>query len=168
MIVRDAAPADFARVLALNEESVRFLSPLSAARLEQLHSQAALHVIAVDAGEVAGFLLAFRERAPYDSMNYQWFDQRHARFLYIDRVVVDQRMQSRGAGASLYRHAFDAAEAAGLPLVACEFDVDPPNPASAAFHAKFGFREAGRQLVAGGTKQVSMQIAMLPRNGERR
>jgi hypothetical protein len=43
--------------------------------------------------------------------------------------------------------------------VAAEFDVDPPNPASARFHAKFGFHEVGRQVVPYGMKEVSMQAA---------
>jgi predicted GNAT superfamily acetyltransferase len=46
-----------------------------------------------------------------------------------------------------------------IPVVACEFDVQPPNPASERFHAKFGFIEVGRQSVAGGKKTVSLQTA---------
>jgi predicted GNAT superfamily acetyltransferase len=42
--------------------------------------------------------------------------------------------------------------------VACEYDVEPPNDASARFHARFGFGEVGRQRLAGG-KQVSLQMA---------
>jgi len=43
--------------------------------------------------------------------------------------------------------------------VAAEFDVDPPNPVSARFHAKFGFHEVGRQVVPYGMKEVSMQVS---------
>ena len=40
----------------------------------------------------------------------------------------------------------------------CEFDLNPPNPASEKFHARFGFHEVGRQRVGAGNKQVSLQL----------
>jgi predicted GNAT superfamily acetyltransferase len=46
-----------------------------------------------------------------------------------------------------------------LPWVTCEYDIEPPNPASERFHRGFGFTEVGRQSVAGGKKQVSLQAA---------
>lgn len=157
--VRPATPADFPAVLALNEESVRFLSPLTPERLASLHRAAALHSVVEQEGRVIAFLLALREKADYDSVNYRWFDQRYPSFLYIDRVVVSQGAQAGGAGSLLYEHAFAHAVASGVPVLAAEFDVEPPNPASARFHARFGFREVGRQAIAGGRKQVSLQVA---------
>jgi len=162
MKIRPASPADFPSVLALNEESVQFLSPLTAERLLQLHEQAALHQVVEDEGQVVAFLLAFRDGARYDSVNYQWFASRYASFLYIDRVVVSQRLQAKGAGSALYRQAFAFAATAGMPLLTCEFDVEPPNPISERFHARFGFHEVGRQLVANGKKVVSLQAAPVP------
>ncbi|MBV8502159.1 MAG: GNAT family N-acetyltransferase [Paucibacter sp.] len=165
MNIRLATSDDLPAVLALNEESVHFLSPLSGARLARLHEQAALHQVLEDQGQVLAFLLAFREGAAYDSVNYQWFAGRYARFLYIDRVVVSRRLQTQGAGSALYRHAFAWAAAKEVPWVTCEFDVEPPNPVSERFHAKFGFAEVGRQLVAGGMKTVSLQAARVPEQG---
>jgi predicted GNAT superfamily acetyltransferase len=159
MNLRSAQPADFPSVLALNEASVRFLSPLSPERLAALDREATLHVVIELAGGVVAFLLAFREHANYDSVNYQWFELRYPSFLYIDRVVVGQDARTNGAGSLLYKQAFAHAVEAGIPILACEFDVDPPNPVSERFHARFGFREAGRQSVANGSKRVSLQIA---------
>lgn len=165
MQIRLATPTDFPSVLALNAESVRFLSPLSSERLTHLHEHAAIHEVVENEGAVIAFLLAFREGAPYDSVNYQWFAGRYARFLYIDRVVVSQRVQAKGAGTALYQYAFAHAAAEKVPMVTCEFDLDPPNPISERFHAKFGFREVGRQLVAFGKKLVSLQAAQVPAEG---
>jgi len=162
--IRDAENADFDAILALNEASVSLLSPLSQRRLAGLHAQAALHRVAEREGEVIGFLLAFREGADYDSPNYLWFAARYPQFLYVDRVVVADAARGQGVGALLYRDMFEFAAASGARLVTCEFDVDPPNPASAQFHARFGFREVGRQWVADGRKQVSLQVA--PVQGE--
>jgi len=66
-----------------------------------------------------------------------------------------------GIGALLYRDLFSFAAASAIDLVACEFDVDPPNPASERFHARFGFREVGRRWLDDGRKQVSLQVAFV-------
>lgn len=159
MQLRPATPADFSAILALNAESVHFLSPLSPQRLQALHEEAALHLVAQEQGAVLGFLLAFREGARYDSINYRWFVQRYERFLYVDRVVVDAGARGRGAGRALYEATFAFARGQQLPRVTCEFDVDPPNPVSERFHAQFGFREVGRQAIADGSKRVALQCA---------
>ncbi len=166
MKIRNAQATDFDAILALNEASVSFLSPLSPQRLTELHALAALHRVAEHEGVVVGFLLAFREVADYDSPNYRWFKERYPRFLYVDRVVVAGTARGHGVGTLLYRDMFEFAAASAVGLVTCEFDIDPPNPASERFHASFGFREAGRQWVADGTKQVSLQVA--PVNTENR
>jgi predicted GNAT superfamily acetyltransferase len=75
-------------------------------------------------------------------------------------VAPDAR--ARGAGSALYGHAFGYAASAAVPMLACEFDIEPANPVSARFHARFGFREVGRQSVAGGRKRVSLQAADVP------
>jgi len=156
-MLRDATPTDFPAILALNEAFVAVLSPLDRARLARLHAQAALHRVIEQGGQVEAFLLALREGADYDSPNYRWFVQRYPRFLYVDRVVVAGSTQARGAGTALYRALYAQALRDAVPLLACEFDVEPPNPASARFHARLGFREVGRQSLHGGRKCVSLQ-----------
>jgi uncharacterized protein len=156
--IRDATARDFDIILALNAESVQFLSPLDAARLQRLHAQAAYHRVAEIDGAIAAFLLAFREGADYDSPNYRWFAAAYPRFLYIDRVVVSTSARGIGLGARLYGDILAFAENARCQRVTCEFDLEPPNPVSAAFHARFGFREVGRQWVGSAKqKQVSLQ-----------
>jgi predicted GNAT superfamily acetyltransferase len=156
-MLRDATPADFPTILALNEAFVAVLSPLDGERLARLHAQAALHRVIEQDGRIEAFLLAFREGADYDSPNYRWFAQRHARFLYVDRIVVAGDTQARGAGTRLYRDVYALASRDGVPFITCEFDIEPPNPASERFHAKLGFREVGRQQLDGGKKTVSLQ-----------
>jgi predicted GNAT superfamily acetyltransferase len=156
--IRAAVAADFDAILALNAESVHFLSPLDAPRLHSLHAMAAYHRVAEIGGVVAAFLLAFREGKAYDSPNYRWFAEHHDAFLYIDRVVVAGAHQGHGLGARLYEDLFAYARTAQIARIACEFDLDPPNPASAKFHARHGFFEVGRQWLGGGKKQVSLQL----------
>lgn len=158
MRIRPATTADFDAILALNQESVAVLSPLSRERLAQLQGEAAVRRVVEADGAVVAFLLAFREGAAYDSPNYRWFASRYERFLYVDRVVVASAARGRGAGALLYRDVFEFAATHSVGLVTCEYDVEPPNPASERFHARFGFREVGRQQLDGG-KLVSLQAA---------
>ncbi len=157
MTLRNAVAADFPAILALNAAFVAVLSPLDHARLARLHAQAALHRVIERAGRVEAFLLALREGADYDSPNYRWFAQRYPRFLYVDRMVVAGDAQARGAGRALYRELYAQAACDAVPLLACEFDVEPPNPVSARFHASLGFREVGRQSLHDGRKAVSLQ-----------
>lgn len=159
MHLRGATPHDFPALLALNAEQVRFLSPLDEARLTHLHSESIWHQVLEREARVCAFLLAFAPGADYDSPNYRWFEARGGRFLYVDRIVVAASAQGRGCGRRLYEALFAFARAAGFEAVVCEYDLDPPNPVSAAFHARFGFVEISRQRANG--KQVSMQAAQI-------
>lgn len=159
VLLRDAGDADFDAIVSLNLRFEHYLSPMNRARLAHLHGQAAYHRVLHQGGVVVAFLLAFREGAEYDSENYRWFGSRFAAFVYIDRVVVAADRQGQQLGAMLYADLFRFARASGVPRVACEFDLDPPNDASSRFHARFGFREVGTQSVAGGRKRVSLQLA---------
>jgi uncharacterized protein len=159
LAIRAAEERDFSAVLALNEASVEVLAPLTRERLGKLHRTASLHWVIEDGDKVVGFVMAFREGIAHDSVNYLWFAERYPRFLYIDRVVVGADARGIGAGTQLYERLFAWARAAGVETVTAEFDIDPPNPASARFHAKFGFHEVGRQVVPYGMKEVSMQVA---------
>lgn len=156
MLLRDATPDDAPAILALNQAFVAVLSPLDAARLAHLAGQAALYRVAEQEGRIAAFLLAMREGADYDSPNYRWFAERYPRFLYVDRIVVAAEAQGRGVGELLYGDALRHAASGGAPVLTCEFDIAPPNPASARFHARLGFREVGRQVLGAG-KEVSLQ-----------
>lgn len=156
MQLRDATPADFPAILALNHAFVAVLSPLDETRLAHLHVQAAQHRVVERDGEVLAFLLTLREATDYDSPNYRWFAARYPRFLYVDRIVVSASAQGLGVGRQLYRDACRHAIGHALPVLVCEFDIAPPNPASASFHAALGFREVGTQTLGVG-KQVSLQ-----------
>ena len=163
-VLRDAGEADFTAILALNAAVVASTSAMDADRLRLLHAMAAYHRVATIDGDIAAFLLAMHHGVAYDSENYRWFAARYPRFAYVDRIVVNAVHAGAGIGARLYRDLFAHARAHGLPIVACEYNVDPPNPASRAFHDRFGFVEVGTQRVAGGSKLVSLQVASVREN----
>ncbi len=164
-IIRDATAKDFPTILALNHESVQFLSAMPQARLELLSEQCSYLRVYENQQGVCGFLMAFGQRSAYDSVNYIWFNTRYEQFVYIDRIVVSPSAHGLGIGKALYTDLFDYAKQSGIETIACEFDVDPPNPVSERFHAKLGFKEVGSQVVkyagAATGKQVSMQMKTL-------
>lgn len=161
MPIRAATAADHARIVALNAAEVAQTSAMDAARLAELEALACAHWVVETEGEVVAFLLAMDETAAYDNDNFRWFAARLPRFVYIDRIVVDARAAGHGLGRALYAALSDLARSRGIEAVVCEYNLDPPNPASKAFHDRLGFREIGQQHVAGGRKRVSMQLLNL-------
>lgn len=156
-LIRDAAPADFTTILELNRAWEHFTSPLDEESLRALHEDAAYHRVVEMDGGVAAFLIAVGPGTGYGSVNYRWFDERGNDFLYIDRVIVDGRLQRSGFGEALYRDVKSFAEAAGFSRLACEVDVEPMNDVSHAFHERLGFHEVGTQLLAPKSKRVSLR-----------
>ena len=146
-IVDRVAPA----VLALNNAHAVELSWLDAASLAALIRQA---FYARRIGDVGAFLIALDQTAKYESPNYLWFQQRYSRFVYIDRVLVAPSIRGGGYARRLYRDLFDHARWANHQVVVCEVNIDPPNPASDAFHASMEFREVGRAAIHQGSKTV--------------
>ena len=161
IVIRDAQEKDFAGIVALNDAVVELTSAMDVPRLAELDRLSCLHKVAVVDGRVAAFLLAMREDAKYPNDNHGWFAARFARFVYVDRVVVGAAYAGLSIGSLLYRELFDYARSQGIEVVTCEYKIQPPNIASQRFHDKFGFNEVGTQWLAGGSKQVSMQMAVV-------
>jgi predicted GNAT superfamily acetyltransferase len=157
--LRDATEADFDRIVGLNAAESEMTSPMDRARLAQLHALACYHRVAELDDRVVAFLLAMRDGAAYRNDNFEWHAARATAFVYVDRIVVDAGASGRGIGGALYRDLFGFSRAVGVPVVACEFNLDPPNPASAAFHVRHGFVEVGQRVYPDGSKRVSMQVA---------
>ena len=157
--IRDAGADDASAILALNDVAVQHTSAMDALRLQELQTMANCNwVIAVD-GVVAGFLLAMRERAGYANPNYDFFAARYPVFLYIDRIVIAPEHAGLKLGTRLYEALFAHARAQGVPVLTCEYNIEPPNEPSRRFHDRFGFAEIGTQTLDGGKKRVSLQAA---------
>jgi hypothetical protein len=161
VFLRAATAADHARIVELNSAEVRQTSAMDAARLAELDALACAHWVAEESDAVLAFLLAMDHTALYANDNFDWFAARLPRFVYVDRIVVDASAAGRGIGRALYERLFEVARERGIDSIVCEYNLDPPNPASKVFHDRFGFREVGQQHVAGGAKRVSMQLLNL-------
>ena len=137
---RDIADTDLEWVLALNRRHEVELSPLSRDSLSGLVEEAAYCRVVDDR---AAYLIAFDQDADYDSPNFLWFRGRLDRFVYVDRIAVDESHRGRGLARLLYEDLFRFASNDGHDVVVCEVNSDPPNPASDAFHQALAFTEIG-------------------------
>jgi predicted GNAT superfamily acetyltransferase len=161
VIIRDVTQDDFGAIITLNDFAVAQTSPMDIQRLQSLGQLSCYHKVAQVRGQVAAFLLAMREGAAYQNDNYSWFASRYRRFIYIDRIVVGMRYSGMKIGSMLYKNLFEFAHLHGISNITCEYNLNPPNPASKSFHDKFGFEELGTQWVANNSKLVSLQAAQI-------
>jgi predicted GNAT superfamily acetyltransferase len=162
VLLRELTSADIPQLVELNNRNVPAVSPSDADGMAALLSLTDATVAVVDESApqtLLGFILLMRPGVDYDSENYRWFEARGSDFLYVDRIVVADAAQNRGVGAALYREVFRDAAERGIAEVACEVNVDPPNPGSLRFHGRLGFAEVGRQATKGDTITVAMLVA---------
>ncbi|RTL72487.1 MAG: GNAT family N-acetyltransferase [Hyphomicrobiales bacterium] len=138
-------------LLALNAESVIETSPLSPERFDWMIACARIATFVPPAD---AFLIAFAHDDAFDGGHFLWFRARLPSFLYVDRIVVAAASRGRGYGRLLYEDLFVRARAAGIDRIVCEVNAVPPNPRSAAFHARLGFQEIGTATLDGGAKTV--------------
>lgn len=138
-------------LLRVNNASARETSLLSPERFDRMIGSAS---VATFIAPGKAFLLAFEQTDDYDGTHFTWFCSRYDRFLYIDRVVVDEEHRSQGFGRALYADLFKRAEELGHDCIVCEVNVQPPNPGSDRFHSAQGFREVGRATIDNGMKTV--------------
>lgn len=153
--VRDVCDADLGEVHAINEAAVPHVNSISLDRFQNFTREAAYFRVALLGGGLVGYLVAFAPRAPYDSLNFLWFQERYSDFIYIDRIAVASSARRRGVAGSLYRDLFHFARTL-TGLLTCEVNTRPPNAESMAFHERFGFREVGTLETEGGAKAVSL------------
>ena len=135
------------------------------ARLAELHALACYSKVIVDSGVVSAFVLAMSQDAHYANDNFAWFAARYPRFVYVDRIVVALGARGRRFGSVLYEDLFRYARTQAMPLIACEYNIVPPNEPSRRFHARFGFEERGTRWLANSRQQVSLQVATLRDSG---
>lgn len=139
-------------MLALNARHETATGPLDAPGMAALCARG---FATLAAGDSDGFLIALDEAANDPGPNWRWFAERYARFVYIDRVVVEEAAQGRGIGRAFYAALAQAAREAGHERLLCEYNLDPPNPGSAAFHQALGFVQVATRHLAARNKTVA-------------
>ena len=154
--LRDVTPADFAAVVALNNEAVPAVSEASLESIAWFAGVSSYFKVAIADDRLCGFLIALTSDVQgYASENFRWFQSHYDDFVYVDRIVVAADARSTGLGKRFYddleRHARGRAG-----RITCEVNTRPPNEGSLRFHARQGFRAVGAQDTEGGKKTVSL------------
>ena len=150
--VRPLTTADLGWAQALNQahgEELSYLSP------EAFSARVASARFAFVSEPRAGFLLAFDAPPVGDTTNFDWLKARAPNGVYVDRIVIDPKRRGEGRARTLYETLFETAAIRGADAITCEINVDPPNPASQAFHEAMGFRRIGEASLFGGRKTVA-------------
>ena len=114
----------------------------SMTHLKKLIELSAYNLLVLDDDEIVGFIICIREDSAYRSENYKFFTQRLKKFLYVDRVAIDERHRRAGLGQAIYEDIFAQASADNLPI-ALEVNTQPINQISLNFHEKMGFDKVG-------------------------
>ena len=144
----------------LNNANARETSFLTAA---EWHTLVAVSFAATCTTDATALLIALDQEADYSSANFKWFQAHRRRFVYVDRIVVSEPHRGRSLAGCLYRDLFERAMAAGHDRIACEVNLEPPNPRSDAFHEKMGFVEVGRADLQPSGKTVRYWEKLLQR-----
>ena len=151
--------SDIDAALELNNLNAPAVGEIDRTQLEFLIEHS-LYSFAIGADTLHAFCITFAPGAPYTSVNYQWFSQNYSEFVYLDRIVVSEKMRNNSLGAKLYA----AVEQRMIkdrcaPLLTCEVNLNPPNTGSIRFHNRIGFREVGQQ-----DSKPGLTVSLLAKN----
>ena len=156
--IRDASSDDLKQLLELNQSNLPHVGSISLRQLANLYAQASNFRVAELNKKTAGFLIAFLPEAEYGSLNFRWFKEHYNAFVYIDRIVVIPDLRRQGVAFALYQDLEHFAAQRDIPIMTCEYNLQPENEISRLFHQKYGFKEVGTQKTENGKKTVSLQI----------
>ena len=110
--------------------------------LKQLIEFSSYNLLVLCNDEIVGFIICMREGSVYGSENYKFFAQKLKKFLYVDRVAIDERHRRAGLGKAIYEDISTHASNDNLPI-ALEVNTQPVNQPSLDFHEKMGFDRIG-------------------------
>ncbi|MDA9925575.1 GNAT family N-acetyltransferase [Gammaproteobacteria bacterium] len=110
--------------------------------LKQLIEFSSYNLLVLKENEIVGFIICIREGSAYWSENYKFFTKRLKKFIYVDRVAIDEQHRRAGLGQAIYEDIFLQASHDSLPI-ALEVNTQPVNQPSLNFHEKMGFDQVG-------------------------
>ncbi len=168
--IRVVESDDLTQILQHNNAAAPAVNELEHSDLEWFVQHA--HSFLVQPGEdglVAGYVIGLDGPGiGYESLNYEWFEQRYNRFVYVDRIVVTESGRGLGTGRALYDEFAGRARSESHEVLLAEVNVRPRNDVSLRFHEAYGFVPVGEQDTEGGSKRVVMLEKRLNDDGARR
>ena len=124
----------------INQQHAHYLTDLSSdVELSKLINLSDVCMYGLNNGSVVGFMICFREKSEHRSLNYKYFNERETRFIYVDRIAINNDYLGLGHGSQLYKELYKYAAPKNLPIC-CEVYTRPKNIVSLNFHYKNGFK----------------------------
>lgn len=155
-MIRDYVPGDFESLLEINSQNVPAVGLMDEDKLRLLLSEAGLvQVIELD-GSVVGMMIILTEGGSYASPNYAYFNKRHTKFAYVDRIALAPQARGQGWGQRLYENAEQWGRGSGKSHFVCEVNTIPENPRSLRFHEIYGFEQVELRRPYGPDEEVVM------------
>ncbi len=153
----DATKSDLAEILMLNQKAKPAVSSMDEKSLNYFYSVSEYFKLIKcgNKNKIYGFLIGLTDNLKYKSENYLWFSKRYSSFMYVDRIVIQEKSIGLGFGTMLYNDLIDYSSGKFENII-CEYNIKPMNLISKKFHEKFGFKRVGSQKTEGGTKEVLM------------
>ena len=131
------------KIYDLNQANTPEVGSLDSKKhLTKLLELSAYNLLVLKDDEVIGFIICMREGSAYGSENYKFFTKKLKKFLYVDRVAIDERHRREGLGQYIYEDIFKLAKKENLPI-ALEVNTQPINQPSLDFHQRMGFDQVG-------------------------
>ena len=139
MEIRELSGSDVQKMWEINEQGLPGTGKVDEQGLLNLLEYSEISVGAYKDGELLGYVICLPPATEYGSLNYAWFNENMADFLYVDRIAVAQIHRDKGIGSRLYSHIIEYSG----KQIAAEVSLNPPNLASMRFHGRFDFEKIG-------------------------
>ena len=139
MEIRELSGSDVQKMWEINEQGLPGTGKVDEQGLLNLLEYSEISVGAYEDGELLGYVICLPPATEYGSLNYAWFNENMADFLYVDRIAVAQIHRDKGIGSRLYSHIVEYSS----KQIAAEVSLNPPNLASMRFHGRFDFEKIG-------------------------
>ena len=139
MEIRELSGSDVQKMWEINEQGLPGTGKVDEQGLLNLLEYSEISVGAYKDGELLGYVICLPPATEYGSLNYAWFNENMADFLYVDRIAVAQIHRDKGIGSTLYSHIIEYSS----KQIAAEVSLNPPNLASMRFHGRFDFEKIG-------------------------
>ena len=145
MEIRELSGSDVQKMWEINEQGLPGTGKVDEQGLLNLLEYSEISVGAYKDGELLGYVICLPPATEYGSLNYAWFNENMADFLYVDRIAVAQIHRDKGIGSTLYSHIIEYSN----KQIAAEHALswlNPPNLASMRFHGRFDFEKIVGEL----------------------
>lgn len=156
---RDARPDDLDAIAAMNRMAGVSVAAIERDDLAGCFDAASYFRVAEVDGRLAGFLIGTDHSADRGNAGFRWFQQRHAEFAYIDRIVIAAPFRGHGLGRVFYADMISFAEVR-VPVLGGQVSLEPRDDRSLLFHASLGFREVAQLTGAEGGRTGVMERAL--------